>query len=314
MDSRFHSNRWRMTGVIPRGAQVRRVTGSSETPDSSQKTMTALRRRAFLPDPRPVALHPPLDGLLVALDGPAGGALQPPAQPAAQQLPHMTGVVGDPGDLLDHRGDARKGAVVGVEAVPLGALSEGMADRLKLSLGQTRSVPGRSGTVQRLRPARAPAPMPAADVLPRDAESAGDLGLGAAGGEQLAGLETDTFEGLAVTQTTGVAAVSGWSHAAMLPGQPQSCHRKGRTSLAVVCWLRWQVEVQRLPGTNRLKQQLQLGRRGHWRPRPPPACEHDPRGQPGAHPPQRHRPGHRRGLAWLADRPAPPARPPQRAE
>src|SRR5215217_5955078 len=220
-----------MTGVIPRGAQVRRVTGSSETPDSSQKTMTALRRRAFLPDPRPVALHPPLDGLLVALDGPAGGALQPPAQPAAQQLPHMTGVVGDPGDLLDHRGDARKGPVVGVEAVPLGALSEGMADRLKLSLGQTRSVPGRSGTVQRLRPARAPAPMPSADVLPRDTESAGDLSLRAAGGEQLAGLETDTFEGLAVTQTTGVAAVSGWSHAAMLPGQPQSCHRKGRTSL-----------------------------------------------------------------------------------
>src|SRR5215212_2428565 len=220
-----------MTGVIPRGAQVRRVTGSSETPDSSQKTMTALRRRAFLPDPRPVALHPPLDGLLVALDGPAGGALQPPAQPAAQQLPHMTGVVGDPGDLLDHRGDARKGPVVGVEAVRLGALSERLADRLKLSIGPARSVPGRSGTAQRLRPARAPAPMPAADVLPRDAESAGDLGLGAAGGEQLAGLETDTFEGLAVTQTTGVAAVSGWSHAAMLPGQPQSCHRKGRTSL-----------------------------------------------------------------------------------
>src|SRR5215207_6239817 len=142
-----------MTGVIPRGAQVRRVTGSRETPYSSQKTMTALRRRAFLPDPRPVALHPPLDGSLVALDGPTGGALQPPAQPAAQQLQHMTGVAGDPG-------------------------------------------------------------------------------LGAAGGEQLAGLETDTFEGLAVTQTTGVAAVSGWSHAAMLPGQPRSCHRKGRTRLS----------------------------------------------------------------------------------
>src|SRR5829696_2072237 len=220
-----------MTGVIPRGAQVRRVTGSRETPDSSQKTMTALRRRAFLPDPRPVALHPPLDGSLVALDGPTGGALQPPAQPAAQQLPHMTGVVGDPGDLLDHRGDALKGPVVGVEAVRLGALSERLADRLKLSIGQARSVPGRSGTAQRLRPARAPAPMPAADVLPRDTESAGDLGLGAAGGEQLAGLETDTFEGLAVTQTTGVAAVSGWSHAAMLPGQPRSCHRKGRTRL-----------------------------------------------------------------------------------
>jgi hypothetical protein len=36
-----------MTGVIPRGAQVRRVTGSNDTPDSSQNTMTALRRLAF---------------------------------------------------------------------------------------------------------------------------------------------------------------------------------------------------------------------------------------------------------------------------
>ena len=62
--------------------------------------------------------------------------------------------------------------------------------------------------------------MPAADVLPSDTESAGDLGLGAAGGEQLAGLHTDVFERLAVAQTAGVAAVGGWSHTAILPGQP----------------------------------------------------------------------------------------------
>jgi hypothetical protein len=74
--------------------------------------------------------------------------------------------------------------------------------------------------------------VPAADVLPRDTELVGDLGLRAAGGEQLAGLETDTFKGLAVTQTAGVAAVGGWSHAAMLPGQPRSGHRKERTSFS----------------------------------------------------------------------------------
>ena len=230
MDARFHLNRWRTTGVQPRGAQVRRVTGSSETPDSSQKTMTALRRRAFLPDPWPVALHPPLDGLLVTLDGPAGGTLQPPAQPTAQQLPHVPGMVGDPGHLLDHRSDALKGPVVGVEAMRPGALSERLADCLKLSIGQARGVAGRASAAQRLRPTRAPAPMPAADVLPRDTELVGDLGLGAADGEQLAGLHADLFEGLAVTQTAGVAAVGGWSHAAMLPGQPRSCHRKERTS------------------------------------------------------------------------------------
>jgi hypothetical protein len=114
---------------------MRRVAGSSDTPDSSQKTMTALRRRAFLPDPRPVALHPPHDGSLIALDGPAGGTLQPPAQPAAQQLPDVPGMVGDPGHLLDHRGDAGQGPVVGVEAMRTGAMSERLADRLKLGIG-----------------------------------------------------------------------------------------------------------------------------------------------------------------------------------
>src|SRR6266536_4846880 len=34
-------------GVRPRGAQVRRVTGNSEAPDSSQNTMAARRRRAL---------------------------------------------------------------------------------------------------------------------------------------------------------------------------------------------------------------------------------------------------------------------------
>jgi hypothetical protein len=42
----------------------------------------------------------------------------------------------------------------------------------------------------------------------------GDLGLGVAGGKQLAGLHTDAFERLAVAQAAGVAAVGGGSHAA----------------------------------------------------------------------------------------------------
>jgi hypothetical protein len=42
--------------------------------------------------------------------------------------------------------------------------------------------------------------------VPGDAELMGDLGLGAAGSEQLAGVQADTFKHLAVTRTTGVAA------------------------------------------------------------------------------------------------------------
>jgi hypothetical protein len=43
--------------------------------------------------------------------------------------------------------------------------------------------PGHEPAAQRLRPTRAPARVPAADVLPRDTELVGDLGLRAAGGD-----------------------------------------------------------------------------------------------------------------------------------
>jgi hypothetical protein len=69
--------------------------------------------------------------------------------------------------------------------------------------------------------------------LAGDAELVGDLGLGVAGSEQRAGLHADLFEGLAVARTAGVAAVGGWSHPAMLPGETRSCHRNARTSFNV---------------------------------------------------------------------------------
>src|SRR6266545_2192067 len=154
-----------MTGVWPRGAQVRRVTGSSETPDSSQNTMTALRLRAFFPDPWPVGLHPAGDRLLVALDGAAGGALQAVVQPVAQQLPDVAGMVGDPGHLLDHARDPGEGPVVGVEAVRAGALPQRLVDGVELLVGQARGGSGGAGAAQRLLSARLPAGVPAADVL-----------------------------------------------------------------------------------------------------------------------------------------------------
>jgi hypothetical protein len=41
IEARFQLQRCRRVGVIPRGDQVRRVTGSSEMPDSSKKTSQA---------------------------------------------------------------------------------------------------------------------------------------------------------------------------------------------------------------------------------------------------------------------------------
>src|SRR5262245_6975537 len=128
MEARCHLKWWQMTGVWPRGAQVLRTTGNSDTPDSVEHTIAALRGRPFVPDPWPVGGHPPLDGLLVAFGGAAGGALQPVVQPVAQQLPDVPGMVGDPGQPLDHRGDAGKGPVVGVEAVRAGALAKRLVD------------------------------------------------------------------------------------------------------------------------------------------------------------------------------------------
>src|SRR5215207_62491 len=219
-----------MTGVWPRGAQVRRVTGSSEAPLSSQNTITARRRRALRQILRPVLGHPAGDGLLVTLHRAAGGALQPPAQ-AAQQLPGVAGMVAGPGEPLDHGGDALKGPVVGVEAAGAGALAQRGIQVVELLAVKARFGPGRAAACQRLQPALSPAGVPAADVLPGHTELAGDLGLGAASGKQRPGLHTDNFKHLAVTQAAGIAAVGSWSHAAILPARPRSRHRNWRTSL-----------------------------------------------------------------------------------
>src|SRR6266498_3643573 len=129
-------------------------------------------------------------------------------------------MVGDPGEPLDHGGDARQRSVVGVEAVGAGALAQRLVDGVQLGIGQARGGSGGAGAAQRRQPTLAPLGVPAADVLARDPELAGDLGLGVAGGKQRAGLHADAFERLAVTQAAGVAAVGGWSHAAMLPAHP----------------------------------------------------------------------------------------------
>jgi uncharacterized protein YjbI with pentapeptide repeats len=218
--------------VLPLGAQVRLVTGSSEAPDSSQNTMAARRRRAAARILGPVLSHPAGDRPLVTLDGAAGGTQQAVVQPVAQQLPHVAAMVGDPGQPLDHGRHARKGPVVAVEAVGAGTLAQRLVDGGQLGGGQARGVPGGAGAAQRLQPPGTPQRVPAADVLAGHPEGAGDLGLGVAGGKQCAGLHADAFERLAVAQTAGVAAVGGWSHPAMLPAQPRSCHPKERTSLS----------------------------------------------------------------------------------
>ena len=53
--------------------------------------------------------------------------------------------------------------------------------------------------------------------------------------------------------------------------------------LSVVCWLRWQVEMEWPTCGKPVKQPLQLPGRRRWRPRLPAAPQHAPWGQPGPH-------------------------------
>ena len=128
-----------MTGVCPRRRQVD-VTGSSEAPDSSQNTITARRRRALARILWAVLSDPAGDGLLVALDRAAGGALQPPAM---RRSSFQGGrMVAGPGQLFDHGGDAGQGPVVAVEAMGAGALAQGRVDDGTLGVRQARVRPG----------------------------------------------------------------------------------------------------------------------------------------------------------------------------
>jgi hypothetical protein len=99
----------------------------------------------------------------------------------------VPGVVADSGQLLDHHGDPCQGPPVGVVAVGSCALEQGLLDLAELSQGQSGFAAGPAGGSQRLRPAGSPAPAPEVDALAGDAQATGDLGLGGAVVEQVAG-------------------------------------------------------------------------------------------------------------------------------
>src|SRR6266516_4114637 len=184
MLSRCQLKWWSSTGVDPTGAQVRRTTGSSETPLSSQNTIWALRRRAFLPDPRPVLGDPALDRRLVALQRASGGALQAPAQ-LPQHPPEGAGMVAHAGQPPDHLRDPLQGPPVGREAMRTSALAQCLVDHGALFGRQSRPAALAASAGQCGGAACLQAGVPDAGRLAGNLQRAGDLGLRGAMVEQL---------------------------------------------------------------------------------------------------------------------------------
>src|SRR5512137_3104738 len=89
-----------MTGVWPRGAQVRRTSGWSIRPVSSISRRLRPLFRAFF-YPRPVLCSPACNGHFVPLAGPALGLLGRPADPT-EQIPDVPRVIAHPKMLGDH--------------------------------------------------------------------------------------------------------------------------------------------------------------------------------------------------------------------
>lgn len=96
----------------------------------------------------------------------------------------MRGVVTHPGDTPDDGGDAVKGPQVGVEAVGLGPLQQGLLSLLEVGIRHLGGAARCATAAQAGGALGLPARMPAADGLAGDAQGAGDLGLVDVLGEQ----------------------------------------------------------------------------------------------------------------------------------
>jgi hypothetical protein len=80
-------------------------------------------------DPAPVGLDPLIDGGPVAFGRLPAGALDGPAHAVSQQRPHVRRVVADPGQPLDHLGDAVQRPQLALEPVRDRALQQGLLAR-----------------------------------------------------------------------------------------------------------------------------------------------------------------------------------------
>ena len=108
-------------------------------------------------------------------------------------------MVRHPGHLLDHGGDARKGPQVVVEPGRDRTPVQHPADPAQLGGAELGRL-ALAGGAHPSHAAVAPAGIPAAGGLRRDAQLTGDLGFGPALGEQVGGLQAAAFQPFQVSR------------------------------------------------------------------------------------------------------------------
>ncbi len=97
------------------GARTRTRLGRRSTPGAAGPAFYA----------GPLAFHPGGDGVVVALQGPAGRPLPAPPQPVTQNLPRLGRAVTNPGGRLDHISHPSQRPQIGREPIHPGSLLEG---------------------------------------------------------------------------------------------------------------------------------------------------------------------------------------------
>ena len=232
MEARFQAIRCRRTGVGPRTDQVRRTGGISEMPDSSKKTIQADAARALFCSA--ATGGPPSAGWSlrrVPWLGVGGVARSSPGVPAAAATPMgwtalLRSAPGrprrcDPGSTRRSRTHGR--------ARPAGVPARSLPGHCRGSWDGARWV---RGSVMP-EPLSLPAGVPAAGALARDVQLPGDLGLGAALGEQLGGAFSAglTLGPLAGPSLSCLLLAAVGRHGAHASTQPTPRHPKMKGSI-----------------------------------------------------------------------------------
>lgn len=114
----------------------------------------------------------------------------------------MAGMVAHPGQALDDGGHPGQGPQSGAKSVRPRPPAQRTVNPLQLLAIQFRFASRSAGTMQGLRPALPPAPVPATDTLAAHPECPGDRRQPLAGAEPLGGLLAPVFQGLEIPSRT----------------------------------------------------------------------------------------------------------------